>query len=62
MIDVSILTNIAQGLTLFVAIEVCLLVESVSALAPPTLTTVLLPISGPAFCLMVRLSAMLINK
>jgi hypothetical protein len=43
MIDVSILTNIAQGLTLFVAIEVCLLVESVSALAPPTLTTVLLP-------------------
>ena len=43
MIDVSILTNIAQGLTLSVAIRVRLLVESVSDLAPPTLTTVLLP-------------------
>ena len=42
MIDASILTNIAQGPALSVAIRVRVLVESVLALAPPTLTTVLL--------------------
>ena len=62
MIDASILTNIAQGPALSVAIRVRLLVESVLALAPPTLTTVLLLIiSGPAFCLTAGLSAILVN-